>query len=792
MQNYSILDAFKALEDINDDFVEKEIKVTNKKVTKQTNKALKESLKEDKAEIIALDISGNNMYDRGQAYFYARTGDCVDINGVRFKILEDDTHKIGYSDEILLKNLATGETTLIAKKDFIKDAQLLNDCDESLKEEAMYGLFVKVKNSDTNEIIEAKRQLMVGTKKECEDEKKHLEEVSNGVGNHINIYTVEFLGNSNYDNPSNPDKVVKESCELKEEPQLEPKYDARKSFYGKADVETKPDGTQILYSYNTPVAMIKDGKVTLGKSRLRGYPIEVWNYSQTTLRHVKEFLKQNGFKADSASQLEKDYECDFINECIKEAREPKIEYGFETYDLETKKPVKHNKDEERLPTKEEVLKALEENGILDGQRVINVDELDEAIFDVLDAYVDDNFGKEHIEAYTPIWDRLWKEIDKIARNILKEHKVRVIEESLTEARGKGFVCKYKGYSIIDVGDRYVITNKNGLNVGESKFGLPVVKGIIDDLAKNESLTEEVKLDLMGKDVVEKGREALDKQQEERVEQIVDVDAESIEDLKDSYVGDIIVKCNKCGFKFFRNKEDLIKDEETGFYNIDEECTHCGAKEGFSLVGQVATLDVNAEDADEQELPNEEVPEEQQEEEPKQTTEISKENVEVKNFGENLSIKKPKTSVITNESLDNAKLIEGLNSFDEKHFDTLVNKYFNKLYENVESYTTTNCTLDNDNIIVEGTIKFKSGKEKNTTFKVCESKILKANKVKFNCINETLTKQQNAFRVLGEISDKEFIPECLVCDYKVAKLNEELSVRERFNIKDIKSKKEEVK
>ena len=30
-------------------------------------------------------------------------------------------------------------------------------------------------------------------------------------------------------------------------------------------------------------------------------------YSATTLRHIKEFLKQNGFKADSKSQIEKDY-----------------------------------------------------------------------------------------------------------------------------------------------------------------------------------------------------------------------------------------------------------------------------------------------------------------------------------------------------------------------------------------------------------------------------------------------------------------------------------------------------
>ena len=64
------------------------------------------------------------------------------------------------------------------------------------------------------------------------------------------------------------------------------------------------------------------------------------------------------------------------------------------------------------------------------------------------------------------------------------------DESLDESRGKGFVCKYKGYNIIDAGDRYVITNKNGLNVGESKFGIPVVKGIIDDFDDvDESLEE---------------------------------------------------------------------------------------------------------------------------------------------------------------------------------------------------------------------------------------------------------------------------------------------------------------
>ena len=80
--------------------------------------------------------------------------------------------------------------------------------------------------------------------------------------------------------------------------ELSPQYDARKSFYGKARVVTDTDGTQILYSYNTPVVEIKDDKVKL---------LAMWDSSQTTLRHVKEFLQQNGFQTGSKQQIARLY-----------------------------------------------------------------------------------------------------------------------------------------------------------------------------------------------------------------------------------------------------------------------------------------------------------------------------------------------------------------------------------------------------------------------------------------------------------------------------------------------------
>ena len=77
--------------------------------------------------------------------------------------------------------------------------------------------------------------------------------------------------------------------------ELQAIYDSRKSFYKKAHVVTN-DNTLTLISYNTKVAQIKDGKAVV-----------FGTYSPTTLRHIKEFLYQNGFEADTKKQIENDY-----------------------------------------------------------------------------------------------------------------------------------------------------------------------------------------------------------------------------------------------------------------------------------------------------------------------------------------------------------------------------------------------------------------------------------------------------------------------------------------------------
>ena len=80
--------------------------------------------------------------------------------------------------------------------------------------------------------------------------------------------------------------------------ELTPKFDSRKSFYGKALIRFEGD-LKLLFSFDTPVAYIGPDRLPV---MLNG-----WDYSQTTLRHVKEFLKQNDLKADSLEQMRRDY-----------------------------------------------------------------------------------------------------------------------------------------------------------------------------------------------------------------------------------------------------------------------------------------------------------------------------------------------------------------------------------------------------------------------------------------------------------------------------------------------------
>lgn len=566
VKGITVLDAFKALDDIDDVVIQDEVK----KITSRNK--LKESLREDRVETI--DISGRDMYDKGQAYYYARTGDKVDFRGNKYTIVTDEKggHKIGYSDTILLKG-QNGKTIEVAKKDFIKDATLLKE--EAIEESGDdYWVLSDGQNPKNSNVFSKIDDLDAITSKL---------EASKGKGHWELLHYINGTPKKVWDSENGR---VDEECELKEEPTygLEPEYDSRKSFYGKAKVEERPDGTKILYSYGTPVCKIKGDKATLLRKGYLG-----WASSQTTLRHVKEFLKQHGFEAGSIHDLAKMY------------------------------PVE--------------------------QATYN--------------------------------------------------------EALT-------------------------------------------------------LTEGILVDILDKEEVEKGKKFIEEGDDEHIEQVVDVDANTVEELKDSYVGNVLLRCPVCKTPIFKKPELLEKQEDTEIYNVGETCPHCGSKDGFELVGQIATMDVqqpepvpttgkdeveSTSSTLEDKVTDNEVGDEEQEEKPEEDKEENK-----------------RPSVMTKESLE-------LKGLSEETFNTLVNKYLEATYNNVEGFTTTACDLEDKNLIVEGVIKFKSGKEKPTKF-VLECKVGKnPNKVRFVGMNETFSKSKRTFNLVCSNDKGNLMCESLSYGYK---------------------------
>ena len=123
-----------------------------------------------------------------------------------------------------------------------------------------------------------------------------------------------------------------------------------------------------------------------------------------------------------------------------------------------------------------------------------------------------------------------------------------------------------------------------------------------------------------------------------------------------------------------------------------------------------------------------------------------------------------------ENCEESLVIENI---DEELFDKLVNNYIKEVYDNIDSYTTTGGSVDNKNnkVVLEGVIKFKSGKEQNTKFIFEEAKLTKKGKIKLKGINETFAKMKKAFTLQGSLKDQNLLAESFTYNYKVNSNNE---------------------
>lgn len=72
--------------------------------------------------------------------------------------------------------------------------------------------------------------------------------------------------------------------------------------------------------------------------------------------------------------------------------------------------------------------------------------------------------------------------------------------------------------------------------------------------------------------------------------IIDPNAETEEELEDSYVGKIILDCCVCHSKLYKDKDEITLDEEAEIANPDEECPFCYSTEGFKIIGEVTEVE----------------------------------------------------------------------------------------------------------------------------------------------------------------------------------------------------------
>lgn len=71
------------------------------------------------------------------------------------------------------------------------------------------------------------------------------------------------------------------------------------------------------------------------------------------------------------------------------------------------------------------------------------------------------------------------------------------------------------------------------------------------------------------------------------ESIIDPEAETKDELEDSYEGKVIVACKICHGMQYKDPQDIVIDEESDYVNVGEECPACSAVDGYKIVGQVA-------------------------------------------------------------------------------------------------------------------------------------------------------------------------------------------------------------
>lgn len=271
--------------------------------------------------------------------------------------------------------------------------------------------------------------------------------------------------------------------------------------------------------------------------------------------------------------------------------------------------------------------------------------------------------------------------------------------------------------------------------------------------------------------------------------VIDPDAETEEELEDSYIGKAILDCVVCQSKIYKNPEDVIIDEEQGVANIGEVCPYCQSSDGFKVIGQVAEYcphcdeEPKVETEDEVKVDVEEKEDSMDESLNKKSLKEEIENLTIETEKEVINVSSQEKEEEEKEEVE-AEMITPLepeteekfktedeyqdidiDEFEEKDFDELGEKYLRNVYENVKSFKTTKGSVKGNKLYLEGLISFKSGKQGKTNFIFEAATVTKTGKLKFIGENKQFAKGTKTFTLTGKMDGNKFLTESLTYNYK---------------------------
>lgn len=376
------------------------------------------------------------------------------------------------------------------------------------------------------------------------------------------------------------------------------------------------------------------------------------------------------------------------------------------------------------------------------------------------------------------------------------------------------------------------------------------KVYLQEAFKSLNALNEEDYKLTTQDDVNKLQDFIDSDDDSLDIEVVDPEADNEEELEDSYVGKVLLVCNVCKTVMYKDPEEVIADENSDSVNINEECPFCASVDGFKIKGQVeeyepeTELKVEVEDKEDGEKEEVEAEEEIEEgfhfskfdknackdgkcdkktkmkegfdkveletgdkvikvsEETKEepisdeetiapldfdTIDTIEENSEMNNEEEGAEeASEVEEEMPELEDEDEDEINFDLDEVDEESVDNLGEAYLKKVYENVDSFKTTKVSSLGNSLMIEGVIKFNSGKSKNTTFVFEAKDATRSGKVRFIGENKEISRGKKSFTLAGKVNKGKLIAESLRYNYK-AKLSEGKSTRVYGTVKLNESK-----